>query len=131
MGTTYLIDTNSAIYYLNELLPKKGMDFLERALNESGSFLSVISKIELLGWQAPTVEAMEQIESFVDDSIVLPLDDRIVGKTIEIRRSLKIKLPDAVIVSTALVYDFTLLSRNDADFRRVPGLKYLNLFSDL
>jgi predicted nucleic acid-binding protein len=99
------------------------MDFLEKALNESGSFLSVISKIELLGWQAPTVEAMEQVENFVDDSIVLPLDDRIVDKTI--------KLPDAVIASTALVYDFTLLSRNDSDFRSVPGLKYLNLFTDL
>ncbi|MCW5923836.1 MAG: hypothetical protein KIS77_15950 [Saprospiraceae bacterium] len=53
------------------------------------------------------------------------------NKTIEIRRSLKIKLPDAVIASTALVCDFTLLSRNDFDFRRVPGLKYLDLFTDL
>jgi hypothetical protein len=74
---------------------------------------------------------MQQIEAFVEDSTVLALDDRIVNKAIEIRRGLKIKLPDAVIAATAIVHDFTLLSRNDADFRQVPGLKYLNLFSDL
>ncbi|MDZ4682419.1 MAG: hypothetical protein SGI94_18415 [Saprospiraceae bacterium] len=27
--------------------------FIKNALNETGSFISVITKIELLGWQAP------------------------------------------------------------------------------
>ncbi|MCW5923837.1 MAG: hypothetical protein KIS77_15955 [Saprospiraceae bacterium] len=68
MGTAYLIDMNTAIYYLDELLPEKGMDFLEKAMNESGSFLSVISKIELLGWQAPTAAAAKQVENFIDEA---------------------------------------------------------------
>jgi hypothetical protein len=131
MGTTYLTDTNTAIYFLDDSLPTAALDFLENALDQTGCFLSVIEKIELLGWLPPTPEAMQQIEAFVEDSTVLTLDDRIANKAIEIRRGLKIKLPDAVIAATAIVHDFTLLSRNDAGFRQVPGLKYLNLFSDL
>lgn len=107
------------------------MDFIENALNETGSFISVIGKIELLGWQAPSAGAILQVEKFVGDSFVIPLTDSIVDKTIEIRRFQKVKLPDAVIAATALVYDYTLVSRNDADFRRIPNLKYLNPFTDI
>jgi predicted nucleic acid-binding protein len=33
------------------------------------------------------------------------------------------KLPDAIIAATALVYDLTLISRNAADFKNIQGLK--------
>jgi|APTNR8051073442_1049403.scaffolds.fasta_scaffold16418_3 tRNA(fMet)-specific endonuclease VapC len=131
MGTTYLLDTNVVIYFLDSLLPEKSLDFIENALNETGSFISVITKIELLGWQAPSAGAILQVEKFVGDSFVIPLTDSIVDKAIEIRRFQKIKLPDAVIAATALVYDYTLVSRNDADFRRISDLKYLNPFTDI
>lgn len=131
MGTTYLLDTNVVIYFLDSLLPEKSLDFIENALNETGSFISVITKIELLGWQAPTAGIILQVEKFVGDSFVIPLTDTIVDKAIEIRRFQKIKLPDAVIAATALVYDYTLISRNDADFRRISDLKYLNPFTDI
>jgi predicted nucleic acid-binding protein len=32
-------------------------------------------------------------------------------------------LPDALIAATGLVHQLTLLTRNVADFRRVPGLR--------
>ncbi|MFN0037611.1 MAG: type II toxin-antitoxin system VapC family toxin [Saprospiraceae bacterium] len=126
MGTTYLIDTNIGIYFLNGSLPQEVRDFLKTALNESGSNVSVITKIELLGWQSGSAEQLQNVADFIQDSEVLPLTDAVVDKTIEIRRSLKIKLPDAVIAATAIVQDFTLISRNDEDFRKIPGLKHLN-----
>jgi hypothetical protein len=49
MGTTYLTDTNTAIYFLDDSLPTAALDFLENALDQTGCFLSVITKIELLG----------------------------------------------------------------------------------
>jgi predicted nucleic acid-binding protein len=67
----------------------------------------------------------------VKDSLVLPLTNNIVDKAIEIRRSRKIKLPDAIIAATALAHDYTLISRNDDDFRKIPGLKYINPFTDI
>jgi predicted nucleic acid-binding protein len=50
------------------------------------------------------------------DAVVLALNDLVIDKTIQIRREHKIKLPDAIIAATALVYDFTLITRNTADF---------------
>lgn len=131
MGTTYLLDTNTVIYYLDAILPEKSLDFIEEKLDATGSFISIISKIELLGWQAPTIGAMRQVEKFVEDSTTVSLSDEIADKAIEIKRTKKIKLPDAVIAATALVHDLTLISRNDDDFRKIPGLKYLNPFTDV
>ena len=54
------------------------------------------------------------------------IDNDIVNKTIEIRKNIKIALPDAIIAATALVYDFTLLSRNAKDFKNIPELKLQN-----
>lgn len=131
MGTTYLLDTNTAIYFLDGLLPQSALVFVTDALNEQGSFLSVITKIELLGWQAGSPHKMRDVEDFVQDSEIVPLTDAVVDKTVEIRRTVKIKLPDAVIAATAIVHDFTLISRNNDDFLKVPGLKYLNPFTDI
>ena len=131
MGTSYLLDTNTVIYYLDALLPEKALDFVEENLDKTGSFISIISKIELLGWQAPSERAMQVVEHFVSDSIVFPLTESVAEKTIEIRRARKNKLPDAVIAATALVDGFTLVSRNDEDFKNITGLKYLNPFSDI
>ena len=71
MGTTYLLDTNTVIYYLEGLLPEKAMDFIEQNLNETGSFISIISKVELLGWQAPQPNTLKQIQLFINDSEVI------------------------------------------------------------
>jgi toxin FitB len=131
MGTTWLLDTNPVIYYLDAALPEKALDLMEKNLDETGSNISIISKIELLGWQAPTAEAMQQVENFVRDSTIIPLTDAIADKAIELKRIQKIKLPDAVIAATALEYGYTLISRNDVDFRKIPGLKYLNPFTDI
>lgn len=131
MGTTYLLDTNTVIYYLDAVLPEKSLDFLEEKLNEAGSNISIITKIELLGWQAPSIGATRQVEHFVRDSAILPLTDAVADKAIELKRKRKIKLPDAVIAATALVNDMTLVSRNDDDFQKISGLKYLNPFTDI
>lgn len=62
---------------------------------------------------------MEVNQDFVESSSVFPLDNEVVEKTIKIRRKYKIKLPDAIIAATAIVFDFTLISRNDNDFEKI------------
>lgn len=109
MGTPALLDSNIVIYFLDNAMSEKAMDYVEKQLNEFGSFISVITLIELLGWQAPTEQAVNQIELFVAETNIIPLSDQVVSKTIELRRSLKIKLPDAIIAATAIVHDFVLI----------------------
>lgn len=128
MGADFLIDTNVAIYFLNGVLPPQSLPFM-RSVFDSGVNLSVITKIELLGWSFPDDASSNSAEQFVDTSTIYALTDAVVSQTIALRKAYKIKLPDAVIAATALVYDLTLLSRNDKDFLHISGLSYRNPFS--
>jgi tRNA(fMet)-specific endonuclease VapC len=128
MGKRFLIDTNIAIYFLDGNLTPSGIIFLQPLINQEIN-ISVITKIELLGWNFPNSSKSEIHNEFVTQSNVFPLDDEIVEKTIEIRRTYKIKLPDAIIAATSIVFDLTLISRNDKDFTLIPGLKYINPFT--
>lgn len=128
MGTDYLIDTNIAIYFLDGLLPPASLPFI-RSVFEGNFAVSIITKIELLGWQFPDSSKMDITERFLDCSMIFFLDDAVVEQTIFLRRTHKIKLPDALIAATAMVNDLTLLSRNDKDFTAIPTLKYFNPFT--
>ena len=129
MGQTTLLDTNIFIY-----LTKGGLDeptlLRLRSATSSGFNLSVISKIELLGFAFPTTLEKEQAENFIQVSTIFMLTDDVVDKTIELRKTRKIKLPDAIIAATAIVHNLTLISRNDKDFAAIPSLRYSNPFSE-
>jgi predicted nucleic acid-binding protein len=69
---------------------------------------------------------LEVLHNFINDALVIELEQPIKLKTADIRKAHKIKLPDAIIAATALVYDLTLLSRNISDFTNINGLKIVN-----
>ena len=52
----------------------------------------------------------------------------IAERTISIRKSLRIKVPDAIIAATALEYSLQLVSRNEEDFAQIQDLKLVNPF---
>jgi len=56
----------------------------------------------------------------------LNINDDIIEKTIELRKTYKTKLPDAIIAATAIAYGLTLITRNIKDFKGVQGLDVLN-----
>jgi predicted nucleic acid-binding protein len=125
MGTRYILDTNISIYFLEGNLPQKALDIVSPIVDDESN-ISIISEIEMLGWLFPNPKKQLEYEAFVRHSNVLDLDKSIVLETIQIRRSRKIKLPDAVIAATAIVKKLTLVSVNDKDFRTIRGLSYLN-----
>lgn len=127
MGTNYLTDTNIAIYLLNGSLNENALRFIEPIINDT-YYLSVISKIELLGFAFLDTEKLSDTQSFISDGILINLTDDIVEKTITLKQAYKIKMPDAIIAATAIVLDYTLLSHNDKDFTQIAGLKYINPF---
>lgn len=128
MGTRYLVDTNIVIYYLGNALSVPVAITLDAAFEVEAN-LSVITRIELLGYQSADENENIRTETLVQRAVVHQLTEAVILKTIHFRKTYRIKLPDAIIAATAMVQDFTLVSRNDADFGKIIGLKYWNPFA--
>ena len=118
----FLLDTNTVIYYLKASLPTNAMQVLGNIIDDQPA-ISVISKIELLCFNTPNINEQNITNKFVEASLIFNLDDDIINQTIALRKQYKIKLPDAIIAATALVYNLTLITHNIADFDKVPNLQ--------
>lgn len=125
MGTAYLLDTNTITKTMRGIFPADGLVFVQQIMADEVN-LSVISRIELLGWKPDDSEFETDVANLVKLSDEFGLTEEIVQATINLRKTVKIKLPDAIIAATALVHKMTLVSDNDTDFLRVPKLKYVN-----
>lgn len=123
MGKNYLIDTNVIINFAQNKLPKSSTILLSNIIDNEPK-ISVINKIELLGFTNTT----KQIIAFVKTATVFDLDEVIVNKTIELRKKHKIKLPDAIIASTAIIHKLTLITHNVNDFKNIKNLKVQDSF---
>lgn len=124
----YVLDTNIVIYYLAGKLPASDLDFLDETVNRTAN-ISVITKLELLGWKNASKEDLELLTFFIQDSQVFGLNEEVADTTVVIRRKYRIKLPDAIIAATALTYNHTLVTNNHTDFEKIKGLKIKSLNS--
>ena len=121
MGKSFLIDTNVVIDFSQSIFSEKSKNFVAGILNKD-PIISAITQIELLGFSV----VPPQIEQFVRYTTIIGINDSVIEKTIEIRKLCRIKLPDAIIAATALINNFTLLTRNIADFRNIEHLDVVN-----
>ena len=123
----YLLDTNAVINFLGASMPDHSMKVMNNIVDRD-SIISIITKMETLGFNFKSEDEQLTMEYFVEGSTVLQINNDIVNKTIDIRKTKKLKLPDAIIAATALVYDLTLITRNTSDFEDIQGLKVINPF---
>ena len=93
---------------------------------DTESIISFVSEIELQVWNPLNPDDADIYQSFVAGSFVIGINPGIIQQTISIRKMYKLKLPGALIAATAIDNDFTLIADNDGDFKKVPGLKYIN-----
>src|SRR5437016_4468978 len=96
------------------------------AIVDEESIISFISEIELQVWNPEDSSDMLIYTHFITESKVILIDHAIIKKTINIRKNQKLKIGDAIIAATAIVNELTLVADNDKDFKKVPGLKYIN-----
>ena len=66
--------------------------------------------MELLSKKQMTDNEERGILKFLDNLMVIPLNEDIEQKTIELRRSTKLKLPDSIVAATSIVLDAILLT---------------------
>jgi len=125
MGKRYLLDSNTVIDYVADLYPEKATQWLSQHIDEEIN-VSIITKIEVLSFNPDKDANYPVFLDFFAASKVFDLTEDVVNQTIQIRQKQKIKLPDAVIASTALVKGLILVSRNTKDFKNIPGLDVIN-----
>jgi predicted nucleic acid-binding protein len=120
----YLIDNNAISNFLSRQLTDNGMNFMAEVVDQI-PIISVITQIEALSWVNYDKTKEEVLKNFVQDAIILSLTPEIVEQCVRIRRSKKMKTPDAIIAATAIINDFILIS-SDSDFNAISGLQVLN-----
>lgn len=98
-------------------------------IDQARLLTSVIVRMELLSKRNITDDDELYIREFLDELIIVPLDETIEQKAIEIRRTVPIKLPDCIVAATSIVLNAVLLTddRHLLDLSW-PGLKTQNIF---
>jgi len=126
MGIKYLWDTNTVIYFLQQQFPPNVEKWIDNLLGQSQPVISAITEIELLCWKTAAQQDIDLLNNFISDAEIIELEKLIKLKTVDIRKTHKLKLPDAIIAASAMVYDLTFLTRNVNDFKKIENIKIIN-----
>ena len=127
MSTTeYLIDTNVLIYHTKG--SEKSINFMAGIISQKAFNISVITKIEFLGWDKHTPDGIEKCKRLLEYASTYPVDEGIANKAIELKRRTNIKLADAIIAATAVLNNLNLATRNVNDFKAIEVLEFTNPF---
>ena len=119
-----LIDSNIIIYASKMTYP-----FLLNYLRENESALttSAICQIEVLGYHQLKKMEKRYLENFFNAINVLPINTKVIPKTIELKQKRNIATPDAIVAATAMVHNMPLLTQNKKDFSKIKTLKIMSI----
>jgi toxin FitB len=116
-----LLDSNIIIY-----AARPEHEALRRLISEHVPKVSIISKIETLGYHLLNSDERRFLEDFFEAAEVLPLTDEIAEEAIRLRQERRTTLGDALIAATARSNGLVLVTRNVEDFGWISGLQLLN-----
>jgi predicted nucleic acid-binding protein len=120
-GKKVLVDTNIVIYTLG------GRKELSERVKGSTVYLSVISEMEARCYPSLDEIARTRVEEYIRRCTRIGLEERVKEEAIRIRSIYRLKLPDAIVAATAMVFDLPLLSA-DQVFMRVSHELALELY---
>ena len=85
--------------------------------------VSVITRIEVLGYHRLSDEERMALEALFDVLDVLPVTSEVAERAIVLRRARRMSLGDSIIAATALVEDISFVTHNVSDFEGIPDLR--------
>jgi hypothetical protein len=122
-GNKLFLDTNIILYLLN------GDETLAELLNGRQLYISVITELELLAYKGITTKEEKVIKEFVSQCKTITINSEVKQETIRVRKTYNTKLPDSIIIATALYLDLPLIS-SDAEFKKVDELTLIHYESN-
>ena len=117
-----LLDSNILIYSGEPQYAPHLISYITNPAN----LVSAISIVETLGYQRITPAQTLYFESLFKILQVVPVEESVIQRAVQIRQTKKLSLGDALIAATALVYDEELVTRNTTDFFEIAGLRVVN-----
>ena len=123
-----LIDTNVLIHALSGNAQASILSRIDDAIADQARY-SVVTRMELLGWNGHTADSRRETEALLAQLMEINLTPAIVALVIDIRSSITIKLPDAIIAASALAENLPLMTCNTGDFKRIAGLVVIDPFT--
>jgi len=123
IGKNALLDSNVIIYLSRRELD---LDFADQFDTLS---ISVITYMEILGYNFSDQSEERFIYDLLSAFHMYFVDQEIAEGVIQIRKNKRIKLPDAIIASTAILNDLCLITRDVDDFSNIANLNIMNPFN--
>jgi tRNA(fMet)-specific endonuclease VapC len=127
----YLLDTNTCIYIINRRPPEVFDHFKGRQIGEIA--ISSITGAELMFGVAKSASRRNQqaLDKFLAPLEILPFDEAAMQRYGSLRSRLErqgrpIGALDLLIAAHALALEVTLVTNNEREFARVPGLRLAN-----
>ena len=123
-GKEILVDTNIILYLLT------GSDTLQNLLQGKDIYLSFITELELIGFKEITSEQEKQISELLVDCSIIPMNKLIKEKYVELRKKYRLKLADAIIAASAIVFDMPIITA-DKHFKVITELDLIEYHHSL
>ena len=119
-GNSIVADTSLLVNFFN------GVDISKKVMEGRHIWVSCITEIELLSYSALSDREERIIRSFLSECSIIDLHPPLREIAIKIRKSQKLKTPDAIIAATSNYLGFPLVTM-DSDFKEVPHLDVIIL----
>ena len=113
-----LFDSNIMLYFLG------GDKTLIPLLEEKQLYISFITQLEVLGYKDIKEKELTKVKDFIRQCIVIDVNSDIKENTIRIRRNYGLKLPDCIILATAMYMNIPLISA-DREYRKVKDIELI------
>jgi len=124
-GINLVFDTCAVVKLLDR---QYDLNSLGINIDEAQLLTSVIVRMELLSKRNITDDEESDIQEFLNDLVVVPLDEAVIQKAIEIRRATSVKLPDSIIAATSIILNAVLLTDDQHLLNlELPGFRTHNI----
>ena len=123
----HLIDTNVWIDALSGKI--SASTFLKFTVQADWAGYSSITRLELFGYPDIKDEEEAKISELIRFFVEIPVDSSVIDRAIIIRKNLRIKVPDAIIASSAIENECSLITHNTEDFKNITGLNIIDPYT--
>lgn len=103
-GNSLFVDTNILLYLIS------GDETVAELLDKKHIAISFVTELELLGYKDLSESDLKVIQELVKEVTVIDINAEIKRLVVLLRRNYKIKLPDAIVVASALYSKLPLVT---------------------